>query len=141
MTRLSIGYDVRALTRSRSGAIWGPIWIVLGDDSFPEVSWNDMPVALLGEFARAVGQLSVGATEVVRFFDGPLSVEFQRASAGLVDVSLDGGTVRTSLAGAVSFEELRAAVQGAVNDMYQGCIELGWSDDTDVRRLGAYAEE
>jgi hypothetical protein len=133
-------YDVHDLERSRSGAIWGSIWITLGDEAFPEERWNDMPVALLNEFARAVRQLKPDSPEVVRFFDGPLSVAFTQTTPDLVEVSLDGSTVRSSFRGTVDSDELSAAVQDAVTDMYRACVAAGWSEDQNVKRLKAFVK-
>jgi hypothetical protein len=135
MKNFRIKYNAQAFEKSQSGAIWGPIWITLGDDAFPEENWNDMPVALLNEFARAVMQMKVGSREVVRFFDGPLSVIFKQTAVDSIDVSLDGSRVRSSLDGTVEREELLVAIRNAARDVYRACIEFGWSEDHDVRRL------
>jgi hypothetical protein len=132
-------YDLRDLERSRSGAIWGSIWIILGDEAFPEEHWNDMSVALLNEFARAVYQLKPDLPEVARFFDGPFSVTFRKTAPGLVEVSLDGSNIRSSIRGTVDNDELLMAVQNAVADMYRACTESGWSEDQNVKRLRAFA--
>jgi hypothetical protein len=133
-----VRYDNHAMKKTRSGAIWGPIWIALDGDDFPEENWNDMPVALAGEFAAALRRLKIGSAEIVRFFDGPLSVRFRRTTPRLVEVSLDGGRVRSDLAGTVDFDELLMTVQGAVSDIYLGCIKFGWAENDDVRRLKSY---
>lgn len=91
-----------------------------------------MPVTLLNEFARAVHQLKPGSSEVVRFFDGPFSVTFRKTSSGLVEVSLDGSTVRSSIHGTVDREELVLAIQNAAADMYRACAESGWPEDQHV---------
>jgi hypothetical protein len=140
MMNFRLEYDLHDLERSRSGAIWGSIWIVLGDEAFPEERWNDMPVALLNEFARAVHDLKPTSPEVVRFFDGPFSVTFRQTAPSLVEVSLDGSTVRSSIHGTVDSGELLMAVQNAVADMYRACTESGWSDDQNVRRLRAFVK-
>lgn len=135
MKNFNIRYNTQAFEKSQSGAIWGPIWLTLGEDSFPEENWNDMPVALLNEFTRAVTRLKLGSSEIVRFFDGPLSVIFNQMTADSVEVSLDGSRARSSLEGTVGREELMAAVRNAASDVYHSCIEFGWSEDHDVRRL------
>jgi hypothetical protein len=135
MKNFRIKYNAQEFEKSQSGAIWGPIWIALGDDAFPEENWNDMPVALLNEFARAVTQTKVGSGEVVRFFDGPFSAIFKQTAVDSIDVSLDGSRARSSLDGTVEREELLTAVRDAASDVYRSCIEFGWSEDHDVRRL------
>jgi hypothetical protein len=135
MKRFRINYDTDAFEKSRSGAIWGPIWISLGDDDFPEENWNDMPVALLNEFARAVRQMKVGSRETIRFFDGPFSVIFKQPAANSIEVSLDGSRVRSSLNGTVERGELLTAVRNAASDVYRSCIALGWHEDPDIKLL------
>jgi hypothetical protein len=76
----------------------------------------------------------------VRFFDGPFSVTFRQTAPSLVEVSLDGSTVRSSIHGTVDSGELLMAVQNAVADMYRACTESGWSDDQNVRRLRAFVK-
>jgi hypothetical protein len=140
MINFKFEYDVRDLERSKSGAIWGSIWITLGEEAFPEEHWNDMPVALLNEFARATNQLKPDSSEVVRFFDGPLSVAFTQTAPGLVEVSLDGSTVRSNVRGTVDRDELSVAVQTAVADIYHACTEFGWSADQNVKRLRTFVK-
>jgi hypothetical protein len=135
MKNFRINYDAQAFEKSQSGAIWGPIWITLGDDAFPEEHWNDMPVALLNEFVRAVTQMKAGSREVVRFFDGPFSVIFEQTAVDSVDVSLNGSRVRSSLEGTVERESLLTTVRSAASDVYRSCIEFGWLEGHDVRRL------
>jgi len=141
MMRFALEYDLHNLERSASGTIWGPVWITLGDEAFPEERWNDMPVALLVEFARAASQLKPDSPEAVRFFDGPLAVTFTQTAPGVVEVSLDGSPVRSNVVrGTVDRGELLAAVHGAAADIYRACAELGWSADQNVGRLRTYAE-
>jgi hypothetical protein len=65
--------NVDSLEAARSGAIWGGILIEIYGEPFPEVDWNDMPVAFLVEFLAAVRSVqdSTGINRRVRFFDGP----------------------------------------------------------------------
>jgi len=140
IANFKLEYDVHDLERSKSGAIWGSIWISLGKEAFPEEHWNDMPVALLNEFARATHQLKPDSSEVVRFFDGPLSVTFTQTAPSLVEVSLDGSTVRSNARGTVDRDGLLVAVHTAVADIYRACAEFGWSADQDVRRLGTFVK-
>jgi hypothetical protein len=140
MMNFKLEYDLRDLERSRSGAIWGSIWIALGDEVFPEERWNDMPVALLNEFARAVGQLKPDSPEVVRFFDGPFSATFRQTAPSIVEVSLDGSTLRSSIHGTADSEGLVLAVHNAAAEMYRACVESGWSEDQNVKRLRAFVK-
>jgi len=136
----ALEYNLRDLERSASGTIWGPVWITLGGEAFPEERWNDMPVALLVELARAASQLKPDSPQAVRFFDGPLSVTFTQTAPSVVEVSLDGSPVRSNVRGTVDRGELLAAVHRAAADIYRACAELGWSADQNVGRLRTYAE-
>lgn len=136
MTDFAIGYDMQSSERSRSGAIWGPVWIEASGDSFPEQRWDDMPVALMTEFIRAAASLRAGSSETVRFFDGPFSVIFKQPESDRVDIFMDGAKRRSDVSVTVDRQEWLAAIRQAGHDMYRNCLKLGWGEDSDVRRLG-----
>jgi hypothetical protein len=136
MTDFSIGYDMWSSEVSSSGSVWGPIWIEADGDQFPEDRWDDMPVALLVEFARAASILRVGSSETVRFFDGPFSVIFRQSDLDNVDILMDGAKRRPDISTTVDRGEWLAAIHRAGRDMYRDCLQLGWSEESDVRRLG-----
>jgi hypothetical protein len=77
----SIEIDLSTLERSESGTITGVIHLHLGSQAFPETSWNDFPVVIVGWWLDALHRLRDGSANHAecRFMDGPCLFNVQPA--------------------------------------------------------------
>jgi hypothetical protein len=137
---VDLWFDVDSLTRAKSGAVWGGVWIELDGSPFPQRHWNDMVVpfvwALLEESLALAGSGARRTTEV-HFFDGPLSIELALQRADELRISAkSGGSVTgpTAVVGAAQFVRVVTARSAQI---VAACRTHGWGDDADVRRLEA----
>ncbi|WP_433510208.1 hypothetical protein ACQP2T_40905 [Nonomuraea sp. CA-143628] len=129
--------DVESLDLARSGAIWGNVWIDISGCSFPESNWNDMPVAFLVELLDAVAYVSAaeGRRRRVRFFDGPFWIDLVGQGVGVISISVNAhGAGRSATASAHGVTQSLSAVR---DDLVRVCLERGWGEQADVRRLQA----
>lgn len=73
------------LTRSASGAVSGVVYLMSGDQAFPERGWYDFPLVVLTWWANAFHDLASGRSRSVEcwFMDGPFlfTVTSARSSA------------------------------------------------------------
>ncbi|WP_128559257.1 hypothetical protein [Streptomyces triticagri] len=126
-----------SLDQARSGAIWGDIWVRISGYAFPESHWNDMAVALLVELLDAVDSLAQDAERRirVRFFDGPFHIDLAGLGGGVLhaSASIDG----TERQGTVDLGELRQSLKRLGAELAATCVERGWGEEMDVRRLQA----
>ncbi|GAA2109640.1 hypothetical protein [Streptomyces synnematoformans] len=129
--------DLESLDLARSGSIWGNVWIDISGCPFPESNWNDMPVAFLMEFLDSVSfvRQAEGRRRRVRFFDGPFWVDLVGQGDGVVKISANahGAERRTT----VSAHEIAEALEAVRIDLVRVCLERGWGEQMDVRRLQA----
>ncbi|MEU8271974.1 hypothetical protein AB0B89_33065 [Sphaerisporangium sp. NPDC049002] len=59
--------------------LWGPIWIEVGDQAFPEVGWRDYMASMFGSLVSAIGDLSRGKPNAESyFFNGSFTVRMAR---------------------------------------------------------------
>ncbi|MEV7345363.1 hypothetical protein [Streptomyces sp. NPDC093544] len=132
----SLFCDLESLEISRSGTIWGGVWIEAADEKFPEPGWNDMPVAFTCELTSAL----VAARErkflsrQVRFYDGPFWLIVESSSPGDLVVTLggsDGKKVLKPLPVAKALEHVFPTVLGLLHT----CRARGWGENPDVVSL------
>ena len=79
-----IRVSIADLQRNSLGAVVGPIWIAgNGDSAFPEESWSDAPVVLLGVWIPSLRKLLTrGQAAECRFTEGPYHFTVGRTSDG-----------------------------------------------------------
>ena len=111
--KLKLNFD--SLRISDKGSIAGGVWVELGEKSFPEQNWSDIPTAVTSAFLGAAVRLKYapgGAKEEVWFLDGPYYVAFERAHGSRWLVSLhnfDGVLYgEAEVNGSASFASIRA---------------------------------
>ena len=126
---LELKLDFDSLRMSQKGSISGEIWLELGDKSFPEQHWSDLPTAvtaaLLGAALRLKDATSA-AKEEVWFLDGPYYAVLEQAQAlaWLVSLqNLDGFLfVKSNVDGPASFASIRAGAASLVSE----CAARSW---------------
>ncbi|MCP9206559.1 hypothetical protein [Streptomyces cucumeris] len=129
--------DVESLDLARSGSIWGNVWIDVAGCPFPESNWNDMPVAFLAELldAFAFVRHAEGGRRRVRFFDGPFWIDLVGQGGGAVSVSLNAHGAGKQAT--VSARDMARSLGAVRMDLVRVCLEHGWGEQMDVRRLQA----
>lgn len=124
---LKIKFDT--LRISEKGSITGYIWIEVGEKSFLEQNWSDMPTAVTSALLGAavlVRNATSAAKEEVWFLDGPyyLALERSQGSTWLVSLNnLDGFRYsEADVDGPSSFASIRAGAAALVSE----CIARSW---------------
>lgn len=124
---LKIKFDT--LRISEKGSITGHIWIEVGENSFPEQNWSDMPTAVTSALLGAavlVRNATSAAKEEVWFLDGPyyISLERSQGSTWLVSLNnMDGFRYwEADVDGSSSFASIRAGAAALVSE----CIARSW---------------
>ena len=123
----SIEIDPNTLERSESGSITGLIHLRLGSQAFPEPSWNDFPVVILGWWLDALHQLRDGsaAHAECQFMDGPCHFNIKPAGeAWRLEAVQNEGVVQVELVDPQSL--WRSAVSKA-HDLLGVCRQRGWT--------------
>lgn len=129
--------DLESLDLARSGSIWGDVWIGISGFHFPESNWNDMPVAFLVELIGAVSFVhqAEGRRRRVRFFDGPFWIDLAGLGDGAVNVSANAHGADKKAT--VSAHDMARSLTAVRIELVRACLERGWGDQMDVRRLQA----
>jgi hypothetical protein len=72
----AVEIDPGTIERSQSGSITGTIWLKIEAAEFPERTWNDFVVVILGWWANEAAELVAGTKTrgEFMFMDGPFSV-------------------------------------------------------------------
>ena len=138
---LEIVVHPRSFNRSGSGNITGPIWITHGrrdekPSAFPEESWDDFPVVILGWWLSALA--GVGQEEVeCSFMDGPYEFTVRDVGSTLLRVRCLGRGINAGELVA-DFVTPAATLHGAVRDAAAAalseCDRRGWAG-RDVEEL------
>jgi hypothetical protein len=81
--------DSTSLNVTRSGVVWGDVWLDVGAGGFPEIGWNDMLVPVMICAAQATAALrGVGDTGSFTFFDGPFDVKLAVVEDDVITVDM-----------------------------------------------------
>lgn len=133
--------DFTDLRQSRLGAITGRIWFVLDGEPFPDATWSDFPVVLLGWWIDEIHTLEArSATQVeLCFMDGPFAVVATAGSEDVVHLEgwRRGGKVASCLGKQdVRLSDLRRELLAAGDAILARCDEIGFQS-ADVDRLAA----
>ena len=73
----------------------GRMWISIGDCSFPEEGWYDLPGILLEYWKKDLCAFANGETNSCELFfmDGPYCVKIQRAEEGVTAACMCSGSI------------------------------------------------
>ncbi|MDX2290901.1 MULTISPECIES: hypothetical protein [Streptomyces] len=132
--------DTESLDLARSGSVWGNIWVEISGLAFPEPHWNDMPVAFLAELLDAVAHVRSGDGDRrrVRFFDGPFWLDLVgRENGGTLEVTVNASGTSGARVVAVDAQEAARSLAAVRDELVRACLQRGWGDQMDVRRLQA----
>lgn len=137
--KLELRFDPTSLDMAESGAIWAGIWLECKGTAFPEVGWNDMAVAFACELLDVARHLRVNDPECkrVRFFDGPFWVDLRLAEDGRLAVAAGSRYPDAYWKCITSLGEFVSTLEVASSEIVNSCVERGWTDQDDVRRLAA----
>src|SRR3954469_15808783 len=93
-TPLTIFVDTDALQMDTHGAVTGRLYVVMKDSVFPEQSWSDFPVVVLGWWARECQQVREHELATFAFMDGSLafSARPQTETEAIIEFTRDDGT-------------------------------------------------
>jgi hypothetical protein len=82
---IDLHIDYSTVSRSQAGAITGVICLKTESAAFPDPSWNDFPVILLGWWFEALSSLrkTKAKTASCRFMDGPFYFDVRRVDSRL----------------------------------------------------------
>lgn len=129
--RFAVHVDRSSLTRSRSGRIGGNIWLRVGGRAFPEPSWEDAVVVVLGWWAQDVERLSSESVAVVlEFVEGPFRVRLAPLRDGrvLAVAHQEMATgVQVLAEGHAVLNEVQRSVCDAALTVVTHCREHGWT--------------
>lgn len=132
--------DPESLDMSRSGAIWGDVWIEAESDPFPEFGWNDMLVAFASDVAEALVSLKQGVQcGRIRFYDGPFWITVSSSAPGTVVVTRGEGEEEKGEA-AFPADMVVRSVRSAASDLIDACRAREWQESPDVVRLARVLE-
>lgn len=145
VVRLAIEVEPDRLTRSRSGAVAGPIWFRSGQVDFPDPGWSDFPVVVLEWWLRSLAQPLSDPTIALRFMDGPVQVvlrDEERTGVLRAHGRRDSSSQEIPL-GDTSRRELLEALAIAGHRIVRACEDRGWIDRDviSLRRAVALAKK
>ena len=95
-----IALDLQTFHQSREGGnVTGVIYVELESGAYPEASWSDFPVIILGWWAEALLQLEVPTRREVlwQFMDGPQSLTLTKVNGAVSSGALALSEVESSL--------------------------------------------
>jgi len=151
--RFQIRVNPETLHRSDQGPITCQVWIEVSGTSFPEESWSDFAVVILGWWIEGALRLVLedSQSESFPFMDGAFSFELARANGGQFRVRLGrrcvgpgvkGGKLRGVVeriteesvqAGVVVSDDLVRELLSSSNLLLRECRQRGWGGaDIDV---------
>ena len=123
--------DREDFSRSKSGHVHGRLFVQFEELQFPDASWNDFIVVVLGWWCRACCRLLAGEEESleVPFMDGPYRVHLGPHSGQLIHLELieDRSSRRVWCQAEVSIGVLFDSVVAAAESAVLECQTRGWS--------------
>lgn len=75
---LEVRIDVASLTRAKSGAVWGGVWLESELGAIPQAGWQDLVAGVLEHWGEQLILLRETPTVEFRFFDGPYGFVCER---------------------------------------------------------------
>lgn len=143
MKALEIVVDTNSFRVSRAGALTGRLHVKIDGRPFPDDSWNDFVIVVLGWWCETMASFSgshAGSARM-RFMDGPFAIELQRTEVlDSVAIALvcDNAAVPTGVTGSVS-EIVSALRQASVLALERGLALSCSSTDISTLRVAASA--
>lgn len=125
---VEVSVDIPSLSRGSSGNITGVIFLTDGIKRFPEPTWNDFPVIIVGSWLEALHELRrSGKSASCRFMDGPFEVRVSSDSNSAWRVDwLDGEAKQPSWSTSVTPAAFLNSVQAAGRALVAACQNRGW---------------
>ena len=132
-TDFHIILDASSLERT-TDPVTGVVFVRCGKITFPEDSWSDFPVVILGWWHRAAVSLVTGsAREKFMFMDGPYSFRVSTNSEETWTIQFMRDKSVIGEARVLANDFLRA-VLSAGNTIVRACMDRGWTS-SDIRGL------
>ena len=133
--------DLSSMARGGTGAITGTVALRAGDIWFPNRSWNDFVVVVLGWWTRQAAALRSGDPARFDFMDGDYSFVVRPAPKGLASLTC----LRGRGDAAAILEEVEVSTADVVSEVMKGaqqvlgfCAQRRWeSPDTEALRQWA----
>jgi hypothetical protein len=135
-TSFGVLVDPATLEQSSLGSITGTICVSGEDWSFPDESWNDFPVVLLGWWLEAYRDVStrLGGTAVCRFMDGPYSIRLISERRELFTVECVSNEKAVVHETHVEARALQESLEAAARTLVWACRSRRW-ESSDLERL------
>ncbi len=125
------------MRRHASGSITGVVFWTVNGQNFPDDTWNDFVIVVLGWWTTAVVRLLDGTSvsETMDFMDGPYGVVCNRVGKSVECQFVERRTEMRLLASwSGGTRELGCAIFQAVKSILRACHERGWAD-ADIQLL------
>jgi hypothetical protein len=138
---IQIRLDLASLRRSSTGMVSSILFVEVNGFCFPEHSWNDFPVIVLGWWLDEAFHMCVGSASVreLLFMDGRFSLRISKIRGKECTLSfMDSSNVvfeKTS----VLWRNLVDGIVVSARQLYYECIRREWRDN-DVELLKVRAD-
>ncbi|MCP4256384.1 MAG: hypothetical protein GY774_02525 [Planctomycetes bacterium] len=120
--------------RRSDGMTTGEIWFEIGEDAFPEESWNDFVVIILSWWIESLNNFIIGVMKEIEFsfMDGPFTIVGSQNPDGLiylkaVEERLKGEECRITFISDVA--TLKSILLNAVDQLISNEKDLGLTGD------------
>lgn len=126
---IALRVDEKSLTRSKSGVVWGNIWLEIDDLTFPEKAWSDSILGVLRWwFEGLLLPRKSGESVKFPFMDGPYLIELQFEDEGLLSLRAfeDRSNEVTVAEGVMTSADFKAQVIDAAAKIIRECDARGW---------------
>jgi hypothetical protein len=117
-----------------SGAIWFPIWLSWGDDSFPGEKWEDIGVDIISAITAYIIQAPSNGRQTVQFPDGPYRIILGPADNAKLFIRMVNSRLETT--DGVTYTDVCADLRKFLNSVIlcatrvlDRCIKNGWSGE------------
>jgi hypothetical protein len=120
----------------KNGSVTGQIWMMLDGQPFPEPSWNDFALVVLGWWCHTVSDMAPiqGAEGEMRFMDGPFLVNVLVDTEDRLRLVAHTYNARAPVACLPHVDEVRRELVAAGKIVLEFC-DLHGIDTDDVRVL------
>jgi hypothetical protein len=134
-----VAVDPGRLDGASGGTISGSLAVRLGNTWFPERTWSDFPVIVLGWWLRECPGLAFGGNARFRFMDGPFQFNANAVGDGRVELESEDqrGDLPIRLVHAtVPVSHVTTLVFRAAAQVLDACARHNWSNqDTEELRV------
>lgn len=137
----SVKVDPSRLDRT-SRSFTGPLAVRFGSTWFPEKSWTDFPIVVIGWWLDACESLKSGNDAVFHFMDGPFQFNARQVGNGriaLESVERHGDDSSRIAQTTVPASLVIQTIVSAAREILAACKRKKWSD-SDILQLQAMLE-